>query len=245
MRDCLSLTDQSIAQGNGNISRADVQQMLGGVDRDWVFKILIALLKQDAPALMQLSLTIASYAPSYSRLSAELMQLLHQVAMAQLVETHFSLPAEHRQMLTRFCQLMSPEDVQLYYQIVLSARKDFPYADDEQAAFDMMLLRLLAFKPVVNSANLPEAGMVLTDDNISKGIDELSLDAPTPLETDNVETNEYVESIVVEKSTAATLDGDQVLADAAVTLESTQAMVDSNNQEFNHLEDEQHQSSDN
>ena len=154
MRDCLSLTDQCIAQGNGNIARSDVQQMLGGVDRDWVFKILIALLKQDSSALMQLSLNIASYAPSYSRLSAELIQLLHQVAMAQVVETNFSLPTEQQQMLTRFCQLMSPEDVQLYYQIVLSARKDLPYADDEQAAFDMMLLRLLAFKPLANSANL-------------------------------------------------------------------------------------------
>ena len=97
-------------------------------------------------------MNIASYAPSYSRLSAELIQLLHQVAMAQVVETNFSLPTEQQQMLTRFCQLMSPEDVQLYYQIVLSARKDLPYADDEQAAFDMMLLRLLAFKPLANSA---------------------------------------------------------------------------------------------
>ena len=163
MRDCLSLTDQSIAQGNGNISRDNVQQMLGGVDRDWVFKILIALLKQDATALMKLSLAIASYAPSYSRLSAELIQLLHQVAMAQVVETNFSLPTEHQQMLTQFCQLMSPEDVQLYYQIVLTARKDLPYADDEQAAFDMMLLRLLAFKPLANNQSLPESTNTVVD----------------------------------------------------------------------------------
>jgi DNA polymerase-3 subunit gamma/tau len=163
MRDCLSLTDQCIAQGNGHITRNDVQQMLGGVDRDWVFKIIIALLKQDSAALMQLSLVIASYAPSYSRLSAELIQLLHQIAMTQVVKANFSLPVEHQQLLTRFCQLMSPEDVQLYYQIVLTARKDLPYADDEQAAFDMMLLRLLAFKPVVNSHNLPEEGKETAD----------------------------------------------------------------------------------
>ena len=173
MRDCLSLTDQSIAQGNGNISRDNVQQMLGGVDRDWVFKILIALLKQDAAVLMQLSLAIASYAPSYSRLSAELIQLLHQVAMAQVVETNFSLPVEHQQMLTQFCQLMSPEDVQLYYQIVLTARKDLPYADDEQAAFDMMLLRLLAFKPLVNSNNLAQSTKEILD--VEKGLDHLSM----------------------------------------------------------------------
>ncbi|ARD43328.1 DNA polymerase III subunit gamma/tau [Colwellia sp. PAMC 21821] len=175
MRDCLSLTDQCIAQGNGNITRVDVQQMLGGVDRDWVFKILVALLKQDATALMQLSLSIASYAPSYSRLSAELIQLLHQIAMTQVVEANFSLPTEHQQLLTRFCQLMSPEDVQLYYQIVLTARKDLPYADDEQAAFDMMLLRLLAFKPVVNNQDLPVAVIEESNELINKELDQLTL----------------------------------------------------------------------
>lgn len=164
MRDCLSLTDQSIAQGDGAISRNDVQQMLGGVDRDWVYKIVIALLKQDSTALMQLSLEIASYAPSYSRLSAELLQLLHQIAMAQVVETNFSLSIEYQNMLKQFCQLMSPEDVQLYYQIVLNARKDLPYADDEQAAFDMMLLRLLAFKPVTNNLKLPESNANLSQE---------------------------------------------------------------------------------
>ena len=198
MRDCLSLTDQSIAQGNGNISRADVQQMLGGVDRDWVFKILIALLKQDSSALMKLSLTIASYAPSYSRLSADLIQLLHQVAMAQVVETNFSLPVEHQQMLTRFCQLMSPEDVQLYYQIVLAARKDLPYADDEQAAFDMMLLRLLAFKPLANTNSLPVAGREITDEVISTDINDLSLIEPTSARQAN--KDDVVENIDTTKS---------------------------------------------
>ena len=176
MRDCLSLTDQSIAQGNGAISRNDVQQMLGGVDRDWVYKIVIALLKQDSRALMRLSLEIASYAPSYSRLSAELLQLLHQIAMAQVVETSFSLSVEYQDMLKRFCQLMSPEDVQLYYQIVLNARKDLPYADDEQAAFDMMLLRLLAFKPLSNSQYLPnnDANLPQVGNKIVENLDDLS-----------------------------------------------------------------------
>lgn len=195
MRDCLSLTDQSIAQGNGNISRDNVQKMLGGVDRDWVFKILIALLKQDATALMKLSLAIASYAPSYSRLSAELIQLLHQVAMAQVVETNFSLPTEHQQMLTQFCQLMSPEDVQLYYQIVLTARKDLPYADDEQAAFDMMLLRLLAFKPLANNQSLPESTNEVVD--VDTGLDKLpaaELSYATPTVTKAISADDLVSS---------------------------------------------------
>ncbi|WP_057832113.1 DNA polymerase III subunit gamma/tau [Colwellia sp. TT2012] len=148
MRDSLSLTDQAIAQGQGNISLANIQQMLGGIDQNWVYQLVVALLKQDSQALMALSQEIASYAPSYSRLFAELIQLFHQIALLQIVDQHFDLPADLLTLLKKFSQAMSAEDVQLYYQISLNGRKDLPYAFDEQAAFDMTLLRLIAFKPM-------------------------------------------------------------------------------------------------
>ena len=151
MRDSLSLTDQAIAQGRGSISLVNIQQMLGGIDQNWVYQLVIALLKQDSQALMTLSQEIASYAPSYSRLFAELIQLFHQIALLQIVDQHFDLPADLLGLLKKFSKAMSAEDVQLYYQISLNGRKDLPYAFDEQAAFDMTLLRLLAFKPMQKS----------------------------------------------------------------------------------------------
>lgn len=175
MRDSLSLTDQSIAQGAGEITLSNVQKMLGGVDQNWVFKILIALIKQDAKQLMELSLNIASYSPSYSRLLAELIQLLHQVAMVQIVERHFNLPAEHEVLLNKFSQAMSPEDVQLYYQIVLNGRKDLPYAADEQAAFDMVLLRLLAFKPITH-VNQVSSNSIKENEQLSTSVKAISFD---------------------------------------------------------------------
>lgn len=184
MRDSLSLTDQSIAQGAGQITLSNVQKMLGGVDQSWVYKILIALIKQDAQQLMELSLTIASYSPSYSRLMAELIQLLHQVAMVQIVDKHFDLSPEQEALLRKFAQAMSPEDVQLYYQIVLNGRKDLPYAADEQAAFDMILLRLLAFKPVKNAAELPEQQVIANNDE-AISFDDVALNSTmeqTPVE---------------------------------------------------------------
>ena len=151
IRDSLSLTDQAIAQGQGNITASNVQQMLGGVDHNWVYKIVIDIIRQDTKSLMALSLDIASYAPNYGRLFAELIQLFHQIAMVQVVDKHFDLSPEQDKLLKKFSQALSPEDVQLFYQIVLSGRKDLPYAADEQAAFDMVLLRLLAFTPQVNA----------------------------------------------------------------------------------------------
>jgi len=148
MRDSLSLTDQAIAQGQGNITLPNIQQMLGGIDQNWVYKIVIALLKQDGASLMALTQEIASCAPSYSRLFAELIQLFHQIAILQVIDQHFDLSAEHAQLMKKFSEAMSAEDIQLYYQICVNGRKDLPYASDEQAAFDMTLLRLFAFKPM-------------------------------------------------------------------------------------------------
>jgi len=148
MRDSLSLTDQAIAQGQGNIVLANIVQMLGGIDQNWIYKIVIALLKQDGEGLMALTSEIASYAPSYSRLFAELIQLFHQIAILQMVDQHFDVQPEHALLLKKFSQAISPENVQLYYQICVNGRKDLPYAADEQAAFDMTLLRLFAFKPM-------------------------------------------------------------------------------------------------
>ncbi|MGB1199594.1 MAG: DNA polymerase III subunit gamma/tau [Thalassotalea sp.] len=152
IRDSLSLADQSIAQGQGHITLANVRQMLGGVDDNWVFKLLIDLIKNDSQSLMGLAREIATYAPNYSRLIAEFIQLLHQIAMYQAINAHFDLPPEQSALLVKFSKAMSPDDVQLYYQIVLNGRKDLPYAADEQSAFEMILLRLLAFKPQANVA---------------------------------------------------------------------------------------------
>jgi DNA polymerase-3 subunit gamma/tau len=203
MRDCLSLTDQSIAQGQGNITLANIQQMLGGVDQNWVYKILIALLKQEPKVLMELSLEIASYAPNYSRLTAELIQLLHQVAMTQIVGQHFDLSPEHNQLVDKFSQAMSAEDIQLYYQIVLNGRKDLPYASDEQAAFDMLLLRMLAFTPLTNNQRLPEntASNVSADKiqrDESTNFDGVIL-SPTNISTP-VSSNELTENAAENKS---------------------------------------------
>ncbi|MEW6993064.1 DNA polymerase III subunit gamma/tau [Colwelliaceae bacterium MEBiC 14330] len=151
MRDSLSLTDQAIAQGQGNITLANIQQMLGGIDQRWVYQIVISLLKQDSQALMALSQEIASYAPSYNRLFAELIQLFHQIAMMQIVEQSFDLPDDLLRLLKKFSKSISAEDVQLFYQISINGRKDLPYASDEQAAFDMTLLRLCAFQPMQKS----------------------------------------------------------------------------------------------
>jgi len=200
MRDSLSLTDQAIAQGQGNILLANIVQMLGGINQDWVYKIVIALLKQDGENLMAITADIASCAPSYSRLFAELIQLFHQIAMLQMVEQHFDLTPEHAQLLKKFSQAMSPEDVQLYYQICVNGRKDLPYAADEQAAFDMTLIRLFAFKPMQSADVIVKQKVTLTS-LANNGIDFDEVEFNDAELTDIVQNQESIAApIVIESS---------------------------------------------
>ena len=189
MRDSLSLTDQAIAQGQGSITLDNIQQMLGGIDHNWVYKILIVLLKQDGEGLMSLSQEIASYAPSYNRLFAELIQLFHQVALMQIVEQHFDLPAEQVSLLKNFASAMTAEDVQLYYQIALNGRKDLPYAVDEQAAFDMTLLRLHAFKPMKRGTAKAVTEQSVPVDLCVESLPETNLVKPKAFESEAGDVN--------------------------------------------------------
>jgi len=200
MRDSLRLSDRAIAQGQGSISLTNIQQMLGGIDQNWVYQLLIALLKQDSQALMALSQEIASYAPSYSRLFAELIQLFHQIALMQIVEQHFDLPADLLALLKKFSQAMSAEDVQLYYQISLNGRKDLPYAFDEQAAFDMTLLRLFAFKPMQKAQLVKQS----TTDNAEQvpaiNLDNVNLSKTTVNLSNDVDVTKTVDEALVSES---------------------------------------------
>ena len=222
MRDSLSLTDQAIAQGQGNISLTNIQQMLGGIDQNWVYQVVIALLKQDSHELMALSQEIASYAPSYSRLFAELIQLFHQIALMQIVEQHFDLPADLLALLKKFSKAISAEDIQLYYQISLNGRKDLPYAFDEQAAFDMTLLRLFAFKPMQKSQLVKQ----LVDNSEQPNVvsfDEVNFSKPAEVTS----SNEVIDIAPVEELVSTIVsDGivevEEITPNAPVTIDDTQ-----------------------
>jgi DNA polymerase-3 subunit gamma/tau len=221
MRDSLSLTDQAIAQGQGSISLTNIQQMLGGIDQNWTYQLVIALLKQDSQELMALSQEIASYAPSYSRLFAELIQLFHQIALMQIVEQNFDLPADLLALLKKFSNAMSAEDVQLYYQISLNGRKDLPYAFDEQAAFDMTLLRLFAFKPMQKPQAVIESISDHSDNTSKVNFDEVSLTKPTETATSHDEMDTApVESSFTEPLSESALD--IVIDNVPVNIETSQ-----------------------
>jgi DNA polymerase III subunit gamma/tau len=148
MRDALSLLDQLIAFGGGALNEVDARAMLGTIDRGHVGRLIDALARGDGSALLAEVKDLDRDAPDYDRALVELAAFLQRVAIVQIVpETALQDEEFDADSLTRLAQAISPEDVQLYYQIALGGRRDLAMAPEPRAGFEMTLLRMLAFRP--------------------------------------------------------------------------------------------------
>jgi DNA polymerase-3 subunit gamma/tau len=150
MRDGLSLLDQAIAYCGGKLEQTAIEAMLGTVDRSHGLAILGALSTQDGGALLEEVARLAEFAPDYAAILDDLMGLLQRIAVLQLVGAE-SLEPEDADALAELSESMSPEDVQLYYQIALQGRRDLPVVGDPRSGLEMVLLRMLAFRPAQES----------------------------------------------------------------------------------------------
>ena len=147
MRDALSLTDQAIGHGGGEITESDVNAMLGTIDRSFALDICRALITGEGAQVLSEVNKIAELSPDYEMVLADLLALWHQVSIMQTVPEAVDKTLGHYSQLTEIAQAVSKEDVQLFYQICLLGRKDLDLAPDAKAGFEMVLLRALAFRP--------------------------------------------------------------------------------------------------
>jgi DNA polymerase-3 subunit gamma/tau len=147
MRDALSLTDQAIAYAAGAVTLDAVQGMLGALDQSYLVRLLDALARQDGADLMAVADEMASRSLSYNGALQDLGTLLHRIALAQTVPTAVPEDLPELADIQRLATVFDPQEVQLYYQIVVHGRNEIGLAPDEYAGFTMTLLRMLAFRP--------------------------------------------------------------------------------------------------
>ncbi|WP_145011227.1 DNA polymerase III subunit gamma/tau [Pseudomonas oryzihabitans] len=147
MRDAMSLTDQAIAFGEGKVLAADVRAMLGTLDHGQVYDVLQALLEGDGRAVLDAVRHLAEQGPDWSGVLAELLNVLHRVAIAQVLPEAVDNGQGDRERVLTLAQTLPAEDVQYYYQLGLVGRRDLPLAPDPRHGFEMVLLRMLAFRP--------------------------------------------------------------------------------------------------
>jgi DNA polymerase III subunit gamma/tau len=173
MRDALSLLDQAIAFSDGKLNLSNIDAMLGNIPSHQILGVLTALIQNNAPQMIYTLHEILSLGMGVDNVLSELINALQKMAMLQMLPklsentVQNSLNDSYEQQLLVTSKLISIEDVQLYYQIALSGRTDLELSPFPQAALEMILLRMLAFRPVTFAAK-----------DFSKNVDNSAITAP-------------------------------------------------------------------
>ena len=144
IRDSLSLTDQAIAMSNGNVTLNIVNEMLGLLDETQAIEMIYALQQGNGEKLMQVVSEVANKAGDWDELLREIAENLHKIAMQQLLPQASLTEADHISFLAKH---IAPQDVQFFYQVVVSGRKELSLAPTARMGAEMVLLRALAFHP--------------------------------------------------------------------------------------------------
>jgi DNA polymerase-3 subunit gamma/tau len=264
MRDALSLTDQAIAQGNGVVGIQTVTDMLGLMDKNQVLKLVHSLVKKDSGKVMQQVELMANQAPDYGLVLAEIMSLLHQIALTQFVPDACKLETISARAIFQLAKSVPAEQVQLLYQIALTGKKDLPHAADARTGLEMTLLRMLAFCP--NNVKLDALDIVALTQDVEGGfkqptsqiIDNVTLGAlSTDLTTHNSDEMKNQSATLVEsgvESSGQQSEPDEVIAENNPVLDETLSAEPSSellpelssepNQDQSRLQDGQGKSSD-
>lgn len=182
MRDALSLTDQAIAFGSGQLQEATVRQMLGSVDRSHVFRLIGALAQGDGKTVVDTSEELRVHGLSAASTLEEMATVLQRMAVFQAVpEAAAADDADpDATEIRRLAQTLAPDETQLLYSLCLHGRAELGLAPDDYAALTMVLLRLLAFQPGAAAQRAPAEKKTLND---APARAQLTAPAPAPAPT--------------------------------------------------------------
>ncbi len=150
MRDALSLTDQAIAFGAGQLEESAVRQMLGTADRTLVMSLIEALARGAGAEVVQWCNALRDAGLNAASTLEDMAWALQRMAVLQLATpTPATVTADidpEAARLAELAALMPADETQLLYSLCLQGRQELGLAPDEYAGLTMVLLRLLAFK---------------------------------------------------------------------------------------------------
>lgn len=150
-RDALSLLEQIIAFNEGNITTSGTYILLGLTQEETLFELLDAIIKQNSEKALQFINEIDENGCNFYNILLQLQTLLHNINIAILAPSELDNELLAKEKIISISKELTCEQVQLYYQIILNGQKDLPYVVEEKLGFEMIVLRLIAFHPVINN----------------------------------------------------------------------------------------------
>ena len=159
VRDAMTLLDQAISHGQGSVTTGNVIEMLGTQGVSEVPLLLSSIAKGNAVDALQRIEELSRETPDWMALVSSMQSVLHQVAVAQ-IDCHgiSHLSPDEQRAVRELSSQMSPEFLQLAYQFCLNGYRDLPLASDARSAFEMLVLRMISFRPARAGEYISEAG---------------------------------------------------------------------------------------
>ncbi len=147
MRDALSLLDQAAAYCASELAETEVRAMLGTLDQGAAIRLLRGLAEGDAKGLMDMVAELDQMVPDYVSALDELALMIQKAALVQVTEDVLDPGDGDSAEIRELAEAIPAEDLQLFYQIALIGKRDLPLAPTMRVGFEMVLLRMLAFRP--------------------------------------------------------------------------------------------------
>ena len=190
MRDALSLTDQAIAFGGGQLKEESVKHMLGSADRTYVFQLIEALAHGDGKSVVAISETLRLHGLNSASTLEDMSSVLQRMAVLQAVGNSPEADSTDPEAadISRLAGLMPADETQLLYSLCLHGRQELGLAPDEYAALTMVLLRLLAFK--TKSLSDAASGSQIASAPAEKKTSELAAPVRSPEGSNNVQRSQ-------------------------------------------------------
>ncbi len=195
MRDALSLLDQSIAFGGNELKEDDVREMLGTISHEPLLALLKAVSAGEGASLLSQVEELAGVTPDFEAAADAMIALLHQLAVQQVVPEAI----QDDDNVKALANELSKEEVQLFYQIALQGRRDLALAPDPRSGFEMLLLRMMSFRPLREGMQLeqssqpqsqqqetPKKKTVATEQSAKKVVTKSAITPEQSSATDNI-----------------------------------------------------------
>ncbi|MDD9855909.1 MAG: DNA polymerase III subunit gamma/tau [Gammaproteobacteria bacterium] len=161
VRDALSLLDQGIAFGNGEVREASIRAMLGMIDDEFTWQLLDQVCAGQAAEALETVAAMALRSADFAAALDEVLTALHNVSLYQVSPEAVEWKGVDAAALAKLAGSADAELLQLLYQIALIGKRDLPLAPDPRSGFEMVLLRMIAFRPEAGAAresSAPGAG---------------------------------------------------------------------------------------
>lgn len=191
LRDALSLTDQAIAYGQGEVHHQDVKEMLGLIDRTIIYDLIIAIHQNQQARVSQLLLQFRQQALDVSLVLDQLISTLHELALLQyLPELSLKYSEEINQKILALSKMVSAQDLQLYYQIACKGRAELQLAVTQEQGFEMCVLRLLAFRPLAIDEVVLEQSPGMSSETVQPSFEANTSTFAHDFSTDNLSAHD-------------------------------------------------------